>query len=299
MHRLARFEDFASRKTTGEALAIGRILMGLAAILQFFEHRDFMLKVLAPDAVRLPMAGWIPTPSVPIAAMLLGVWLLAAVGFLVGWRTTLSGTALTITLAYANVIDQQTYSNHVYLMTLVIGLLTVGRAGICWSLDARAGRMTGGVAEWAGNLLRVQLSIVYFFAAVSKINLIYLAGVTITPNLRNGWLFPLPESLARVEVGFMLAVFSIATELFLALAFWLPRYRKTAFIVGIGLHLFIVVGYPAGSILPLTIFSLAMFAMYVQFVEPTTWRRIVQRHMTRLARPAPQGQPVGQAETPR
>lgn len=299
MQPLARFETFTKQQTSGEALAVGRILLGLACLLQVFEYRETLLPVLAPEAVQLPMAGWIPVPSVAGAIVLLAAWMVTALAFVVGWRTTLSGIALTAIIAWVNVIDQQSYSNHVYLMTLIVGLLTVGRAGSCWSIDARAGRETGTVAVWPGLLLRLQLSIVYFFAAISKMNLFYLAGITIKPNLQNSWLVPLPEALARVDVIFMLATFSIATELFLAFAFWLPRHRKAAFVVGVGLHLFILVSYPASSILPLTVFSLAMFAMYAQFVEPATWRRIIQRHMTWLDRLAPRRRPVGQAETPR
>lgn len=299
MRAIAALDDFTNCRIPGESAAIGRILVGVACFLQALYSGAVLGNVLEPSALRVPFISWMPV--LPHSWLLLFVvtWLVSALCFTLGARTTLSGIALVLLMGYSIVVDQQSYRNHVYLMVIVVGLLTLGKAGSCISFDSKFGRGALGIPKWPIELIKIQLSILYFFAAVAKINFSYLSGVTIRPNVLAGWLMPLPDALDRHEVFLLVALFSIALEFYLAFALWLPRHRKVAMSAGAVLHISFVLAFPAGLILALTIFALTIFAMYAQFIEPATWRRIVQRQVVRFARPARQGRPVGQADTPR
>src|SRR6185369_9344845 len=81
------------------------------------------------------------------------------------------------------------------------------------------------VLYWPILLLKLQLSIVYLFAALSKLNSQYLSGFMLAPNFRKSLMFP-----PRVLSAFAAA--SILVEVFLAFALWSMRLRKPAVING-------------------------------------------------------------------
>ena len=98
---------------------------------------------------------------------------------MLGLRTRLCGTILTLSMAYTLFFDQQLYSNHLYLATLVVLLLTIADSAARWSLDARRLGRRDLILEWPTLLLKIQISIVYFYAALLKINPQYLSGTMI------------------------------------------------------------------------------------------------------------------------
>jgi hypothetical protein len=115
-------------------------------------------------------------------------------------------------------------------------------------------------------LLKIQVTIVYFFSAVAKITPQYLAGEILTRSLKQeGWL-AVPESWRTPATVSLLAVTSIVVELFIAFGLWSPRLRLSAIIAGTGFHVLIIAVLDS-SRLSLAIFALEMFAVYLLFVD--------------------------------
>lgn len=231
-------------------------LIGLACLLRGIEAWRILDRVLDPATIHLPLIG-IPRPPHAAAAVLAGLWLLAALAFTLDYRRRVSGVALAAVMAYVLLLDQQTYSNHLYLLCLLVAILSLAE---------------GRVAQV---LLRMQLSIVYGFAALTKLTPVYLSGVILAVNLPP-WA---PPAWQRVEVLAPLAVASVMAEAFLAIAFWSARWRPAAWVVGVGLHLACVVFLAPAVRFQLAIFSLVMIALYPVF-GPV-------RRPAALARPAP------------
>jgi hypothetical protein len=156
-----------------------------------------------------------------------------------GLATRVAGVVLVGQLGYVLLCDQQTYSNHLYLLTLEVLFLLLGNAGACWSVDAWLSGGAGAdphVPAWPVTLWKWQISIVYFFAAAAKLNPNFLSGGILEIYWpATGWLGFL-EPLRTPLVLRPLAVASVTAEFFLAFALWLPSLRRLAVIVGIGLH---------------------------------------------------------------
>ena len=112
------------RQTDSRPVALARILVGLAAMGNALEHWAALNRLLAPAVVKMPYLAWLPYPSPAAAPVLIGAWLIAALLFIVGLQTRLSGAVLTAITAYVLLLDQQLYSNHLYLNVLVVLLLT-------------------------------------------------------------------------------------------------------------------------------------------------------------------------------
>jgi predicted DCC family thiol-disulfide oxidoreductase YuxK len=259
-------------RTSPRAIALVRIGVTFAALLEAANSAGTLLHLAQPGVIHAPFVPWAPTVSPGLAWGLIGLWVLAGLAFLVGWQTRMAGAVLTITLASALLLDQQLYSNHLYLMVLLVGLLTVTDSGAAISLDAR-GHEERDVPAWPVWLLRVQVSIVYGYAALSKLNLDFLSGSVIAASLRRDGPLAFPDAWRSVEPMFVLAVMAICVEAFLAVALWSPRWRPAALVAGLGLHAGIT-----GWLSPtyqLLVFSLAILPVYLVFLDAAPASRVV------------------------
>ena len=187
MQRISSLFQIVTRQTDARPAAIVRILVGLAAIGFALEAWVNMGRVLSPQVVDMPYVAWYP--SLPAAALplFIGVWLCAALAFALGLGTRVSGAVLMLVMSYTLFFDQQLYSNHLYLVTLVVLLLTIADSGARFSLDARRSGGRDMILEWPILLLKIEISIVYFYAALLKINPQYLSGAMLaggSPMLR-------------------------------------------------------------------------------------------------------------------
>lgn len=248
------------------AMATARILVGLAAFVKAWVIWRVMAKVLLPGRLELPYFDWLPRVSADGLSLFVGLWMVAAIMFLLGGLTRIAGFALVFLQAYALAQDEQYYSNHLYLLSILCFLLAIGGGGARWSIDAwlRGDRPTT-VAAWPAILMMCQLTIVYFFAAVSKLNLVYLSGSVLNAHFaRNAWI-DWPDVWRVWWVFAPMAWGAVLGELFLAFALWSRRWRGQAARFGVIFHLGILIGMPRAVTGDLVVFALTMFSVYVLF----------------------------------
>jgi hypothetical protein len=246
------------------------MLIGVTAALASWESWRILSRVLQPTVVELPYL--LALPRLPLGALpaFIVAWLVAAVTFSAGWKPRIGGGALTVAAAYTLLMDQQTYSNHLYLLGLSLFLLTVADSGAAWSLDALLRVARDSVPAWPVRLLKIQASLVYGFSALAKVTGPYLAGDVLARNLKMEGLLGVPLAWRVPVVMSGLAVLSIVVEVFIAVGLWSPRLRAVAMALGVGFHL-LVIGLLGSSRLALGIFALDMFAIYVLFVDADRW----------------------------
>ncbi len=137
-------------------LGVARIIVGAAALVRGFVAWGVMSRLLEPGVVRVPYAGWLPEPSPWLIGIIVLFWIAASIAFLVGWRVTVSGLALLAAIATTLFLDQQTYSNHLYLMAWLVLLMVVADAGAGLSFGSKE----RSVQRWTVILLMAQGSVV-------------------------------------------------------------------------------------------------------------------------------------------
>ena len=115
-------------------------------------------------------------------------------------------------------------------------------------------------------LLKSQLSIVYGFAGLAKLNADYLSGAILSLNWTQSGFAAIPETWHRYEFLHPVAVTGIMVEIVLALAFWIPRWRWPAAGLGVAFHAGIVVSLDHILRVQLIVFSMEMFALYILFL---------------------------------
>ena len=254
-------------RASGRLVAVTRIIVGVASALAALEMWRALRRLLLPTILKLPYFEWLPTIPIEGLWALILVWVVVAVMFVVGCKTRVAGAVLTSMIGYSLLVDQQVYSNHLYLLFLIVLLLTIADSGSAISVDTRQGERAT-VEGWPLWLLKIQVSIVYIFSAIAKLTPSYLSGEVLTESLKQYGYFTVPMSW-RVPVAMKLMSFvAIGIELFIAVGLWSKRLRPIAVVAGVLFHMFIIAALDT-SRLSLSIFALEMFAVYVLFFDAT------------------------------
>lgn len=249
------FDEIDSRP-----LGLARVIVGVAAIIRALVALPELLRLTDELVMRAPYATWLPAPTVPLVIALVSIWLVAAILFALGWRVPATGTLLLLSIVAVLALDEQTYGNHLYLMAWLVLLLTLAGSGS--GLNIR--RTQSPVVRWPVLLLMAQLSIVYGFSALTKLNESFLSGTVLAGTLGQG-LVGFPEGLRTPAFLGVVAATAVFVELFLAIFIWRRRFRPWAFLLGLGLHTSITL--LMSEPLKLLTFTLEMLALYPLFLS--------------------------------
>jgi vitamin K-dependent gamma-carboxylase len=262
---MGRLHKLVRASTPARPVALVRVLVGAMAA---FKAVDMWFTVrLLPDpaVMRAPYVEWVPYPGRAGAVALVAAWFVAAVCLTVGWRTRIAGGVLLLLLGYTLALDRQLYSNHLYLLAIVVLLLTLADAGADLSFDARRSAARTTIPAWPVTLLKAMVPIVYGYAAVAKLNSDYLSSAVLSVYLRREGPLALPEVWHTPAALVPLAAASVAAEAFVAWGLFWRRTRPAAVAVGLAVHAGMV------ALLPLrrgiTIFSVVTVSLYLLFVE--------------------------------
>ena len=253
-----------TESTRSGPLAVVRILVGAAAIAKALDFHRVLVAVLGPDALRIPRFSWLPELPLSAVPWLLTVWIVSALALAIGWRTRLAGWVLTCVLGYVLLLDHQLFGNNLYLLALVVFLLSLADSGACLSVDARLRGTRDSVPAWPVHLLKLQLSIVYGFAALAKFNIDFLSGSVMASVTRLG-LVPIPDSWRIFPLMAGASIAAVLVEVFLAGALWSSRLRVLAVLFGVALHAGIVLF--TGAVVELTIFAVITMSLYILFFD--------------------------------
>lgn len=252
-------------RADGRPIALARMLLAFALTVAVVESAAVMFGIAA-GKLRFPVFGWLAGPTALGVQVYLIVGLLAATCLLLGLFAGAAAATGSLLLAWALVWDQQTYSSHHLLIMLLLAYLAFARSGQRWSIPSRCAAAFPGVPFWPQLLMMTQVSVLYCFTALSKVNPRFLSGEPL-----QGWMWvELP-----LWVFPSIAVATVATELFLAVALWIPRLRVVGAVVGLGLHAGIVAGL-ADQTLVLIAFAGATLSTYWLFLSRPPLRATVE-----------------------
>jgi hypothetical protein len=233
----------------GRALAVARIGIGLSGLLNCAESWVVFVRVEERGAMTVRTWDWLPEVSSTAASSLAALGAVAAVFVLAGLGSRVAGVVLAGALATMMLLEQQTYSNHVALSMWCALWLAFSHADARWSLRSRIeGPQDVRVSDQL--LLMTQVSVVYAFTGLLKINPEFLSGRVIQENSH----LAISDTLAQA-----MAVAAVLTEVGLCI----PRLRWFVALAGVGLHASIpIVMYQP---LPLVSFSVSVVFLYPLF----------------------------------
>jgi vitamin K-dependent gamma-carboxylase len=230
--------------------------------------------------------GWVrPWPG-PGMYLHFALMALAALSLAAGFRSRTSAAVFCLTFTYAELIEKASYLNHYYFVSLVTLLLAAMPCGASLSVDAlwrhRRGRPPLVARAWCYGLLRTQLTLLYFFAGLAKLNADWLLSAEplgtwlalhADAPLIGPWLASRPAAYAASYAG---AAFD------LSIPFWLSwqRTRPYAYAVACVFHVAVWLLFPIG------VFSWVMIVATTCFFDPRWPRRWIERFRPGLGAPA-------------
>lgn len=260
-------------------IAIVRICLGLAGLINTLEL--FVINAgLSSGKLTVPYFGWVPpiTPTATLVMMAIGVT--ATVMIIAGIGTAGGSVVYSLTTATVLLWDQQSYSSHQVLVVLLVAYLAFAESDRAFSPVRRSGPRPD-VPWWPQLLMMTQLSALYLFAGLSKINHEFLSGDPLSTWVGDalpGWIFP-PMAAATV----------VTEALVLAVGLWVPRLRVISVVVGVCLHLSILVLISDGvfNLLQLIAFALACVPLYLLYLTRPSLRRAGRTGIARATQEAP------------
>lgn len=243
--------------TADRAAAVARIGLGLAGLLNAAEGWTLLTRI-ADGRLAIPVVDAGPPVQTWSVVALTAVAMLSALAVVLGWRTRAAALVLAGTDVLILLWDQQTYSSHRLLSTILLVLLAFAGSDRTWAVQ----RSEAEASPWPRLLMMSQLSVCYLFAALSKLNVTFLSGAPLHAWLR--WDLP-------VLLTFAMAVGAVLTELTIAICLWSRRFRLLAVALGVLLHVSIVVGL-ADQTWPLAAFALTCVPLYGLFLTQASGR---------------------------
>jgi predicted DCC family thiol-disulfide oxidoreductase YuxK len=250
-------------------VALFRIGLGIAALLRGIKSaRDLWLLQGDTFVPAHPFAWVVTLDSMPRIAAFLAVWVVASLGLIVGYRARLCASVLMSGTVLLHLADQNLWANHHYLLGIFLLLLVFTESDAAFSLGRRrAGGPDPSVIAWPLLLVQIQLSIVYFYTAVAKVNETFLSGETLARSTT------LPAALESPVIMRSASMATIAIEFFLSAALWIPQLKYWAFLVGFGFHGLIPI--TMALIVALIVFSTMMLSAYILFIDVPERSRLV------------------------
>jgi len=262
--------EFFSAETSARPLGVARAVVGFVVLLRAAIQYHLLGLLMSGYIVRAKQFPWMPDLPAGWVPAFIAAWMLLAVCFAVGYHSRLSGGLLVAMFAYQLALDENLQWSNSYFMMWIILLLTVADSGCSFSLDRRLRRKDPQqVARWSTLLPRLQLSIVYFYSWIFKLNPHFLAGESIERATR------LPGFLHGTWLPSAVAALTAGIECFVSFGLWVPSLRRAAFVLGMSLHTAIFFSMDRAHTATMFTFGLNILAPYLLFLEQAPGSRLI------------------------
>ena len=197
--------------------------------------------------------------------VLMGIFV--TIGLFYRWSALL----LFLGSSSAFLMEKSVYINHTYLYCLTAFLMIFLPANRAWSVDAKRNPalLQSSVPVWTIWILLFQISVVYFFAGLAKVNPDWLAGKPMMYWLPVKRHYPLIGSILEQQwFAFLISWGGVAFDLLIVPLMLWRRTRRYAFAVAVLFHLTNV------SIFGIGTFPWYSIAMTALFLDPAVFRRL-------------------------
>jgi vitamin K-dependent gamma-carboxylase len=266
-------------------LVVFRIGFGLVLLfgaVRFLANGWVESQLIAPAFhFTYPFFSWVrPLPGDALYGVF-AIQVICAALIAAGWHYRLACAGFFLAFTYVELIDQATYLNHYYfvsLMALLLAFLPLDRWGSVDARRAREGsdRFAAGAPSlaprWVSFALQLQIAVVYFFAGLAKLNpdwLFRAQPLRVWLSARSG--FPVLGPLFDHEwTAYAMSWGGAAFDLAVPLLLFHRRARPWAYVGVIGFHLMTAALFPIG------IFPWVMIAATLVFFDGEDLRRFAR-----------------------
>jgi predicted DCC family thiol-disulfide oxidoreductase YuxK len=203
------------------------------------------------------------------------VWVLLAIPVVIGWQARLAAIAAALTGAVMVVAGAEFFNNnHMYLTTVCMGLVAFSDCERFYAVRPRAGLPD----VWPRWLMRIQLSVVYGYAGLQKVNSEFLSGDALNAymSMAVGPLAPVAHALSGTAIVQPMAYTVVIVEIGMALLVWSKRTRAIVFGIALPLHIcMLLVPYNGIEFIGVVLFAILTFTLLSAWVDAAPGARLV------------------------
>jgi vitamin K-dependent gamma-carboxylase len=179
----SRLYDLFYRPMDIAGLAVVRMLFGIIIIFEAWRYTDLLRVIAKFDRqdfyFKFRYFEWVEAISPHAMQWVFIVYALAGLLIFLGLFYHLATLTAALCISYIFLVDATNYLNHFYLVIVFSFMMLFIPAHKGWSLYALFNRKKSQstVPGWAVWLLRIQLALVYFYAAIAKMNVDWINGM--------------------------------------------------------------------------------------------------------------------------
>ena len=207
-----------------------------------------------------------------------------ALGILLGLLYRLSAACFFILFTYTELIDKTYYLNHYYLVSILCFWLIFVPANRRYSIDLMLfpTLKTNHCHHWHILIFKVQLSIVYFFAGLAKVNPDWLfRAQPMATWLPGKYALPLLGKVVHLKsTAFLFSWAGCMYDLCIWLFLWLKRTRGIAYLLVLLFHILTAILFPR-----IGMFPFIMITSTIIFFSPE-WHEKLIAHLPFSSREA-------------
>lgn len=270
MTLLDRVDRAIAPEGSTRALGLLRIVLVLVLWSRWADEL-LLIRDLSPPRLALSAAFFLTTPW-----LLVGLWTRAA-------AVAVAAVVCAMVFGFGRWGGVEPWvHHHTTLLAYAMVGLALTPCGRSFSLDRwrelRAAERQGRApapergAMWGATLLGLLVSTLYFWSAYDKSTGAFLSGARLEQIFVDMYVGSdgAPPPSARPLFG-LAAVLVVVTEYVLAFGLWVRRLQPVLIPVGLVLHgLFYVM-------IPVSTFSVSMWALYLVFLDPEAVHRVTER----------------------
>ncbi len=246
-------KTYFERTVSAAPLAVFRIGLGfmlLVGIIRFWS-KGWIEDLYINPKYYFPFYGFeFIVPLGNYTYLLFAVCGLSALFFALGLFYRLASITLFLSFTYIELVDKSTYLNHYYFISMICLLMIFLPAHVFFSIDAKINKKlhSGYIPAWTLDSVKLFVSMLYFFAAIAKINsdwLLHAQPLKIWLIARND--MPLIGFLFNYKwTPYLFSWFGFLYDLTIPFLLWNKKTRLVAYTAVITFHLLTSLLFPIG-----------------------------------------------------
>ena len=265
---MTRLRAALAQEVDPASIAVFRMMFGIlaAATALRFVLKGWIQILLVEPEFHFAWIDFIEVPSSRILYVLFGLQFVAGVLIACGVRVRFALFLWLVSFGYVELLDKSLYLNHYVLFSLVgLTLFLSPAARLRLSSNSR------GAPQWLLWILRVEFSMVFFWAGVHKINPDWLLRAEpLTTWLQAHSEFPVVGPvLAWDSTAVVMSWSGMIYDLGIPLLLLWPRTRMWGLVLVVSFHSMV------GLLFPIGVFPFLMMAGALLFCSPQWPRRFL------------------------
>ena len=273
---LLKLNSFLHRRVSIAPLVVLRLAFGSLLLYSVYRtwQEGWIAELYVEPRFHFGFFSWLNplgAEGMNVVFFLLGA---SAIGIILGLFYRISTFSFLVLFTYVELLDKTYYLNHYYLVTLLTFWLAVVPAHHWYSLDSLLFPKikSATCANWHILIFKVQLSIVYFFAGLAKVNPDWLLRAQPLATWLPGK-YDLPvlgQWMHLKETAFLFSWAGCLYDLTIWIFLWIKKTRGFAYVAVLAFHFLTAILFPR-----IGMFPFIMVTSTIIFFSPSRHQKVL------------------------